>query len=255
MMQEDIVKKTRPVIVFDLDDTLVDTSHVYWVARSDFVNVMADCGLDPSVVINKFEEIDGDNMNSMGFSPGRYGKSMKDTYQWLVQNSNLVASTRIETLVNHAGNLIFSRMPELIDGAQELLEWCYTRFDLILLTRGFPELQMKKIEVSNIGHYFSSIKIVSDKKVSDFREFILETGHSLRNAWVLGDSIKSDINPGIELGLKCILFVYTHHSYYWQQEYGKKPSGRFYLITGLRDAINVLQHPEKSRMVETIDDA
>lgn len=249
MLPSKIIRMGNPVIVFDLDDTLVDTSHVYWVARSSFVNAMASYGIDATQVLMKFEELDGQNMKSMGFAPGRYRKSMLDTYRWFIGNSNLEPSPQLEKLIDDAGSLIFVQFPELIDGAKELLEWCSTRFDLLLLTRGLLELQLKKIEHCDIGHYFRTIKVVSEKGPSEFREIIVDAGHTMKDAWIIGDSIKSDINPGLELGVKCILFVYAHHSYYWQQEYGDLPKGYFYSIPKLAEAINIIQHPD---MVEKI---
>jgi putative hydrolase of the HAD superfamily len=248
----EFIKAGRPVIVFDLDDTLVDTSHVYWVARSSFVNIMVAHGIDATQVLQKFEELDGQNMMSMGFAPGRYGKSMRDTYQWFIGNSDLVPSAQLEKLIDDAGGLIFVQLPELIDGAKELLEWCSTRFDLVLLTRGLLNLQLKKIEHCNLGQYFRSIKVVSEKGASEFEEIITDAGHTLNDAWVIGDSIKSDINPGLDLGLKCILFVYAHHSYYWQQEYGHIPKGYFYSISRLVDAVNILQHPDMVKKVSAL---
>lgn len=242
----------QPVIVFDLDDTLVDTSHVYWLARSRFESAMVAYGMDATHVIQKFEELDGQNIKTMGFAPERYGISMRDTYQWFINNSGLIPSAQLEELIDDAGELIFTQMPELIDGAKELLDWCSSRYDLVLLTRGLIDLQKKKVQFNNLEQYFRLIKVVSEKGAPEFKEIILEAGHSLDDAWIIGDSIKSDINPGLELGIKCILFVYAHHSYYWQQEYGHTPKGYFYSVPRLGDAIKVLQHPDLAEKISVL---
>lgn len=253
MTRNKFYNSRRPLIVFDLDDTLVDTSNVYWTARSKFANALASNGLDASEIIQKFEEIDGKNMKSMGFSPDRYGKSMQETYEWFVTHSYISHSKQLEIEIKNSGDLIYSLTPDLIEGAKDLLEWCNIRFDLVLLTRGIEELQQKKLNHHNIGRYFKLIKVVSEKGTRELEDIILEAGHRLSNTWVIGDSIKSDINPAIDLGLKCILFVYAHHSYYWQQEYGISPEGCFYSIAKLTDAVQILQNPDTVERVSTLE--
>ena len=56
--------------------------------------------------------------------------------------------------------------------------------------------------------------------------------------------MKSDINPAIEAKACPVLFLYTHPSYYWRQEYGAVPKGAFYLIRDLRAAIDLLRQPK-----------
>ena len=47
------------LIVFDLDDTLLDTSHVYWLARKLFVETLSEeLKINEDKLIEEFEKID-----------------------------------------------------------------------------------------------------------------------------------------------------------------------------------------------------
>lgn len=83
----------------------------------------------------------------------------------------------------------------------------------------------------------------NDKDTQAIAQLIQEQGFSPSSAWIIGDSVKSDINPGIGAGAKCILYLYTHDEYQWIQEYGVKPVGPFYLATTLHEVRRILESP------------
>ena len=131
--------------------------------------------------------------------------------------------------------------PKPIDGARELLTWAFPRFDLALITRGEKSLQLKKLEHVGFREYFRLIKIVERKTAETFKNVIARSGFSPGKSWVIGDSIQTDINPGIEAGARCIWYTYRHKAYYWQQEHGHTPVGDFVEISNLREAIGILE--------------
>lgn len=72
------------------------------------------------------------------------------------------------------------------------------------------------------------------------------------DTWVVGDSITSDINPANRVGARCILYLYTHDSYHWEQEYGVPAEGPFYLARTLSDVRHILEAPERFTPVTVI---
>ncbi len=234
----------RELIIFDLDDTLVDTSHVYWIAREGFINTLMKSGkVDSAYVLELFESIDEKNMKKMGFVPERYGHTMQEAYEFLVEEGRVLRDPQIEYEIRAHGQIVLNQLPDLIEGARQLLVWASKRFNLVLMTRGVEPLQKRKIIYSEIAQYFNDIRIVSQKDASHFKEVISDAGAVPENTWVIGDSIRSDINPAIEAGTKAILFQYTHHSYYWRQEYGVVPIDSFFRINNLMEAIPILENP------------
>jgi putative hydrolase of the HAD superfamily len=247
-----VTESSKQVLVFDLDDTLVDTSDVYWTARSSFVSLLAEVGLDGAEALEAFELNDEANMHAHGFAPERYLFTMRQTYLQFAQRGLFTREASVEEKIEEIGKLIWSRMPALIPGAHDVLNWATDRFRLCLLSRGVAPLQQQKLEHHRLTRYFEVVRIVKRKTANEFREILQTMQVAARDAWAIGDSVKSDINPGLKAGLRCILYVYSHHSYHWRQEYGDVAQGAFYRITRLTDIIQILQNPQAFQTVRTV---
>jgi putative hydrolase of the HAD superfamily len=228
------------LVIFDLDDTLVDTSDLYWRTRTAFVNLidpLVESG--PSQIVDTFEDIDSIHIRKHGFSPTRYLKTMLKTYENLRADST--KDDHILKAIQDCARAITAEFPEPIDGARELLDWVHPRFDLALITRGEKSLQLKKLEHAGFKKYFRMIETVERKTSKTFQGVITSCGFSPGETWIIGDSIQTDINPGIEAGARCIWYAYRHKEYYWQQEHGHTPVGRFFKISNLPEAIGILE--------------
>ncbi len=241
------------LIIFDFDDTLVDTSDVYYRARKCFLKVLVKNGIDADIAVKTFEEVDSSNINIFGFSPDRYGRSMLGTYDLIAKKYKIKKSEEDIKIINSCGRIVLEEYPELINGACTLLRWASDNFTLALLTRGTYELQMKKINYVGISKYFRCIDVVKEKNETTVRQLIESMEKKPTDTWMIGDSIKSDINPGIEADAKCILYFYTHHSYRWEQEYtGIQAKGQFYKATNLKEIKEILKSPKEFRMISCL---
>jgi putative hydrolase of the HAD superfamily len=238
--------------VFDLDDTLVDTSDVYYRARTCFLAVLAACGIDPELGLRTFEAVDTSHMEQYGFAPDRYGRSMAATYERLAAHFGVQVRKDVAARINDCGRMVIDECPKLIEGAVQLLHWASEHFELCLLTRGLPALQIKKIETTGLSGFFSDVEVVRQKDVRVILQLISDRGSTPDSTWVIGDSIKSDINPGIEAGANCILYLYAHSVYQWTQEYGAEATGPFYLARTLAQVRDVLECPSRFQQVTRI---
>ncbi|HZS19179.1 MAG TPA: HAD family hydrolase [Candidatus Udaeobacter sp.] len=235
------------LILFDLDDTLVDTSDLYWRTRSKFVELIGPLvQSDPHQIIDTFEAIDSVHIKEDGFSPSRYLRTMLKTYENLRPRDSEGDQSILEAIEDCARQ-ITTEFPKPIDGAKELLDWVFPRFNLALITRGEKPLQLKKLEYVGFKKYFGLIEIVERKTVDILKKAIVDAGANPSRTWLVGDSIQTDINPGIEAGVRCIWYAYHHKAYYWRQEHGHAPIGEFFKILDLRDAIGILEKSLQAR--------
>lgn len=226
----------QKLVIFDLDDTLIDTSNVYWKSRSSFVEIISEeLLIEKNILIAEFEKFDSININILGFSPYRYEKSMVDTYKYICQKINRRPSKKTILSIRTCGSLIRKEVPNLISGAKDILEWTSQNHITGLITRGEYSWQMQKIHSLKIDKYFKFIRVVDNKNVAVFKEAIQDTGQLIQNTWIIGDSVKSDINPGIKLGANCILYTYTHPHYYWEQDYEPCDADNFYKVNKLEN--------------------
>jgi len=245
--------KNDELLIFDLDDTLVDTSEVYYRARRRFLEVLGKNEIDTDMAVKMFEEIDSSHIERFGFSPERYGMSMLVTYETIAKKKGVRRSEETIKKIKSCGRMVLKEYPELIGEARELLGWASENFILALLTRGIYELQMKKIDHVGISKYFRCIEVVKEKNGLTVNRLIDRVGMKPASTWVIGDSIKSDVNPGIEAGTKCILYFYTHHSYRWEQEYtGSQAKGPFYKANGLLEIKEILKSPKDFEMIRSL---
>ena len=242
----------RHHIIFDLDDTLIDTSHVYWDARNAFTNLFNHQDVPESEVIDIFEKIDEEKMRIYGLSPERYGHTMREAFKYISRSHKINPSIQSESLIEELALRVPTTIPDLIDGALELLQWASERYTLSLLTRGIPEFQLKKIKTLKIDKYFKTIQVVEKKGVPEFQNFLQEIKAQPSDCWVIGDSIKSDINPAIDLGIDPILYLYTHHTYFWRQEYGALAEGAFYLAKSLSEVKSILSNARKFEKINKL---
>lgn len=75
----------------------------------------------------------------------------------------------------------------------------------VLVTKGNPELQQKKITILGIKDFFEEIfyPLREEDKTACFREIINKYPHF--KSWVVGNKITAEIRSGKELGLKTVL--------------------------------------------------
>jgi putative hydrolase of the HAD superfamily len=243
----------RRIAIFDLDDTLVDTSDVYWRSRAEFLDLMERAGFDRDLALEEFESIDGQNIVKHGYAPERYEVSMLATYAELCRVAGKKSDQAIVEDVQCAGRIVQTASPALIAGAIELLDGVRNEgMRIALVTRGVDKVQRQKVAVHKLRGHFDKIEVVAREKAGLFSRLIAEAGASPSDCWVIGDSVKSDINPGIEAGANCILYLYSHHSYHWRQKYGVQPRGSFYIARSLYEVLEILRAPHLKVRTSTV---
>lgn len=235
------------LIVFDLDDTLLNTSNVYWLARKLFVEKLSEeLQINEDKLIEEFEKIDHLQMQQLKHSPYRYTRSMIETYKSVSHKINHQISEETLKAIKDFGRLILKNTPNTIKGAKEILDWSSQNYSLALLTRGENSFQKKKLHKNELYKYFDFIRVVPHKNAEVLKKFIQDIGFDCQDVWVIGDSLKSDINPGIEIGAKCILYGYHHPHYHWIQDHESFALGSFYKVDNLSDIRQILESDSNS---------
>lgn len=237
----------RGAIIFDLDDTLVDTSDMFWRVRSQFLGLVARLGFDRKEVEELFERIDAAKMAELGFSPARYASSMAATLRLLNRKRAISNFAEVLRAVEDCGAGITRMTPSVISGARELLRWCMPRFTLALVTRGEIETQMEKVRRTRLERYFQEIAVVPAKTPMLFADVFARCRAA--NRWVIGDSVQTDVNVGIQAAAQCILFEYKHPVYEWRYELSQPAIGSFFRVKMLKDAIPILDGREKAEAI------
>ncbi len=79
-----------------------------------------------------------------------------------------------------------------------------SRYRCILLTKGSPSEQQRKLEQSGLTPFFSEVLVVEKKSKAIMQSLLADRGVRGESAIIIGNSIRHDILPAIENGARAI---------------------------------------------------
>lgn len=99
----------------------------------------------------------------------------------------------------------------LYEGALELLDYLFPKYQLHIITNGFESVQAGKLKNANIEKYFQTVtncEMVGVKKPNPLIfEFAITKANALKEQSVMiGDSIEADIEGAMKVGMDVIYF-------------------------------------------------
>ena len=89
---------------------------------------------------------------------------------------------------------------ELIDGIRAAVESIASEHEIVLITKGDLFHQESKIERSGLADLFQRIEVVSEKDPATYARVLRELDVAAGRFAMIGNSLRSDIEPVIELG-------------------------------------------------------
>jgi putative hydrolase of the HAD superfamily len=233
-MQKERVKiKT---IIFDLDDTLIKTSKLYNQAREEFSLLMENSGFKKEEALAKLDEIDIKNIQQHGFTKERYPFSLGKTYEYFSQKNGKKINPELKKKIEEIGWQVFRQIPKLVDGVYQVLDILSQKYFLILATLGDPHVQKKKLQLTDLKKYFSAIYVLRYKSVEEYQNILTEHKLDKKDTWIIGNSVRSDLNPGLKLGINCILIPYLS----WKFEDEEPLSENYLQLDSLKEVLNYL---------------
>jgi putative hydrolase of the HAD superfamily len=196
---------SRTGVIFDGDDTLWETQPLYERAKERFLRAMELQGFDPSEAKRHFDSIEINNARMLGFSKLRFPRSMSDTYRTLCRSYDKTIDEDVESFVESIGKSAYADNPRVFEGVREVLAKLKARnLCLILATKGDHDVQEEKISTSGLRQYFHHLYVLKLKDEGELTRIVKETGLDIRESWSIGNSIRSDINPALRVGMKAI---------------------------------------------------
>ena len=192
-------------IVFDGDDTLWSTEQLYDDARAKARRVVAESGLDGTKWEKLERRIDVENVETIGFSMQRFPTSCVQAYEETCRSEGRSPDPAVTKRVRQVSNAAFDRDPPVVPGALETLTHLRARgIRLALLTKGEHELQWRRIRCSGLGDLFDVIEVVPEKSPAIIRAIVARLGIDVASACMVGNSIRSDLLPAVDAGLRAV---------------------------------------------------
>ncbi len=214
----------------DADDTLWDEASAFDLAESKFVGAVAEWTGDDDIR-GRLRALHFDLVDQFGYGPPGYRTALCHFSEGHVP----VPFRQMAVDLAHAlcDDLEQTKVKPL-PGVEKALEQLARRFRLILLSKGDAEHQRRKLDVSGLRWAFGDINIVREKTAAVYRE-----AFGVVPAAMIGNSLKSDILPALEIGAFG-LYVPFHRTS--PLEYAEPPIGhdRFREFSSLQDAADWL---------------
>ncbi|RMH56674.1 MAG: HAD family hydrolase [Candidatus Hydrogenedentota bacterium] len=224
-------------IVFDFDDTLVETGVLFHEVLDSLVSTITSAlpGTPPPAadILKTQSRFDIELVEQMGVVPERFAQSLIRTYRFYLEKYGLSSEPEREAFLEREGARAFHDLPALSEDTLMVLKTLKDR-EKILYTWGLPEIQMRRLGRLHLTSYFSEIHCVPAKTTTAMKRVIGTRDPD--SVLICGDSLRSEIAPALELGCHA---AHLRRPDGW--DYHNVPvSGNYHLLSRLGDLLGVI---------------
>ena len=197
----------KRIVLLDLDNTIIDFNEC---ARRSIMGIFEDLGFryDDSV----FETFITENVKIWKrLESGEIDKAYLRANRWNIILQKLG--------IDYDGTIIEERFENgvalgayPVDGAYELLDYLYDKYDLYVVSNGLKFVQESRVKIGKYDKYFKALFLSEDVGIQkpDIRFFDYcyeKLGFPPKNELILiGDSLSADIKGGNNFGIDTIWF-------------------------------------------------
>ncbi len=183
-------------IAFDADDTLWKNEEEYLHGRQVFLQILADYDINQDA-LDRVDEFEVENIQYYGYGVMSFALSMIEMAIELT--GERIHPGDIRKLLNLAKAMLTAEV-EVFDGVRQLLKEISKEYPLMLITKGDLFHQQRKLEASGLAEFFQAVEVVSDKTPEVYREILERHQIDPHRFIMVGNSLRSDVIPVLELG-------------------------------------------------------
>ena len=184
------------VIAFDADDTLWVNEPYFRETEERFYELLADYASRHELE-QELLSIEIKNLPIYGYGIKGFMLSMIET-ALKISNNNL--NIQVVDKIVDLGKQMLDQPIELLEGVEQVLNTLKDKYRLVVATKGDLLDQERKLKKSGISHYFHHIEIMSEKDVDNYQKLIKHLDIAPSELMMIGNSLKSDILPVLEIG-------------------------------------------------------
>jgi putative hydrolase of the HAD superfamily len=230
------------LLVFDLDDTLLDTSALFFQIKRDFFEHLRQAGFDEQQIQKEYERIDDANIARLGYISERTIVSLRETMELLYQTRKKNFSQADLQALAAVGSQALFAIPGLMPYSVSVLSWCKQHFRLALLTRGSVSYQQVKLNSSGLSSFFEYTNVVPLKNAAAFEHLLEAVNIAPAEAVSIGDSARYDILPALSVGMKAIHVKYPRPEIQWNHDKdAAQPPVQMCTVKDLREVQKILE--------------
>jgi len=200
------------VVGLDGDDTLWHNETRFNLTQGELRELLHRHVPDADVDRHLFET----EMKNLGM----YGYGIKSFTLSMIETAIQLTGGRIPAsdldVILGWGKRMLAMPTELLDGVEPALRELSRRYDLLLITKGDLFDQESKLARSGLADLFLGVEIVSEKNAGSYRGILTRRGIRADEFVMVGNSLRSDVVPVLELGARAVHIPYQvtwHHEH------------------------------------------
>jgi len=235
------MKGSVELVLVDFDDTLVDTAPRFQNARRGLFALLKAEGFDEEVVSRLHHEVvDPLMIERHGLGPRRLEHSFRETYVRVCELFGRGPVAEIADRCLELGRSV-AGTPPMLDGALDALRRLSATLPTAIYTQAADrEYQLACVRESMVVGIIPEERVMirERKTVAAFRETLAHFGvEEPHTALMIGNSVRSDINPALEAGSRAILIETAEP---WHFDVVDPVHDDFVRVPSFVDAVNLL---------------
>jgi putative hydrolase of the HAD superfamily len=223
-------------LVFDADDTLWHNEHLYNNVQARFGKLLSTYH-DLDWINKRLYATEMRNLEHFGYGIKAFALSMIETAVELTEGR--ISGKDIQAVVDMAKEMLAAKV-EPLQHVPETLTALSPHFPLMVITKGDLLDQETKVARSGLGEYFNQIEVVSHKTPDYYARVFQKHGLDPVEVMMVGNSMKSDILPILELGGQAVFIPYVTT---WVHESAEPPPADqpgFYQLEHMGELLELL---------------
>jgi putative hydrolase of the HAD superfamily len=203
-------------IAFDADDTLWHNERNYARAQAGFAHLLGQYH-GAEWISARLYETESRNIQHYGYGVKAFALSMLETAVELTEGR--ISGADVKAIIGLARELLSADV-ELLEQVRQTIPRLASSYRLMVITKGDLLDQETKMARSGLAEYFQSIEVVSHKNRQSYARILERCGVAPGRFLMVGNSLKSDILPVLELGAAA---VHIPYDLTWLHEQAEPP--------------------------------
>lgn len=184
------------MLAFDADDTLWHNERLYRDVEARFLALMADYAPNDGVRA-MLHDLDIRNVPVFGYGIKAYALSMIEAA--IESSGGTVPARDLVQIIAFAREML-SAPVDLLPHVADVIPQVAQSHPLMIITKGDLLDQEAKVARSGLAQHFESVHVVSEKNPAVYARIFAEHGLAPERVLMVGNSLKSDVLPVVELG-------------------------------------------------------
>jgi putative hydrolase of the HAD superfamily len=220
----------------DADDTLWENNIYFERSIADFISFLNHRERSPAEVREILNDVERECIVSHGYGLQSFAYALVTTFEKL---SVEPLTPALHETIHGFARAIAEQPVQVLPHVIETLSYLARRHQLILVTKGNPAEQRRKVEHSGLLGHFSAVEVVAEKEITVYQTIVSRYELHQTRTWMVGNSPKSDINPALGAGINA---VFVPHDDTWVLEHEElaepRPPSRLLVLQNFGQLMN-----------------